>query len=166
MGGQEPPPSRLFKLQLSPGKYAEGNNPAQCWRLGQVGELVDALSLANAPGSMLCCTSHLRAPCLHTGLDACRHMPGEVPWPCCQPGLSSQMAAALAWLAGGINPCGEITIGNSGDCHGLQVPSALCFPQHLSLLRQRFCLQWEAPGCAAGLAWGQLSSVVPCAVPT
>lgn len=71
MGGQESPPSGLFKLQLSPGKYAEGNDPAQCWSLGQVGELVDALSLANAPGSMLCCTSHLRAPvCMQAWMRA------------------------------------------------------------------------------------------------
>lgn len=132
---------------------------------GNVGELVATLSLANAPGSALCYTSHLCAPCLHAGLDACRHMPEEVPWPCCQPGLSSQTAAALAWLAGGINPRGEITIGNSRDCHGLPVPSALRFPQHLSRLQQRFCLQWEAPSRAARLAWGQLSSAVPCAVP-
>lgn len=51
LGGQESPPLVLFKLQLSPGKRAEGNNPAQCWRLGQTGKLVDALSLASAPGS-------------------------------------------------------------------------------------------------------------------
>lgn len=77
----------------------------------------------------------------------------------------TQTAAALAWLAGGINPCREIIIGNGGDCRGLPIPSVLCFPKNLSLLQQRFCLQWEVPGRAAGLAWGQLSSAVPCTVP-
>lgn len=126
MRGQEP--LGLSKLQLSSGKYAEGNNPAQCWRLSQVGELLDVLSLANAPGSVLCYTPHLRAPSFHAGLDARRHMPGAVPWPCCQPGPSPQTAAALAWLAGGINPCREIIIGDGGDSRGLPVRPALSFP--------------------------------------
>lgn len=62
-------------------------------------------------------------------------------------------------------PSREIVIGNSRGCRGLPVPSALHFPQHLSLLQLRFCLQREALGHAAGLAWGQLSSAVSQAVP-
>lgn len=40
VGEREPPPLGLFKLQLGSGEYAGENSPAQCWRLGQVGELV------------------------------------------------------------------------------------------------------------------------------
>ena len=122
-----------------------------------MGELVDALSLARAPGS-----DAIRHACVP--LSVCGRVPGEVPRPCCQPGLHRRRLL-LARLAGGINPRREIAVGRSGDCHGLPIPSALCFPQHLSPLQQRFCLQWEVPGGAAGPAWGQLSSAVPCAVP-
>lgn len=123
----------LFKLQLSPGKCAEGKSPAQRWQLGQVGELVDAPSLCWAPA-----------------LTACRHVPREMSWPCCQPGPAAHSCCS-GLLAAGINPRGKIAIGNRGDCHGSLTPSALPSLWHLPLLQQGY-LQWEAPGAAVGTA--------------
>lgn len=129
-----------------------------------MGELVDALSLASAPGTDA--IHHVCVPpvCMRAWIHA-----DMCPEGC--PGLAASLVShrrqllLLAWLAGGINPCREIIIGNGRDCRGLLVLSALRFPQHLSLLQQRFCLQREAPGRAAGLAWGRPSSAVPCTVP-
>lgn len=78
VGEQEPPPLGLFKLQLGSGEYAEENSPAQCWRLGQVGELVCLWPVLQVVMRYI--------SSVHP-LFACKHMPRETPWPCCPSGL-------------------------------------------------------------------------------
>lgn len=101
--------------------------------------------------------------CWAPALIACRHVPREMPWPCCQPGLTTD-GCCSGLLAGGINPCGKIVIGNSGDCHGLLIPSALRSPGSFSSPAKIFAVGSTWSCCWAGV--GQLSLAVTCAVPT
>lgn len=86
-----------------------------------------------------------------TSSGSCRLVPTEVPWPCCQPAPATH-SCCTGLLAGGMNPMGD-----TGDCPGSLIPSAL-----YSLAIFLFSSNGICRGSSWSCCWAGMGTAEPC----